>query len=434
MKMFIASMLCLVLAASALPQLPKPKAGGKQWALLVAGSNGYYNYRHQSDICHSYQILHAHGIPDENIVVMMYDDIAQNSQNPVKGSIINHVNGPNVYPGVPKDYTGRDVTPENFLKILQGEKPAGGSGKVINSGPDDHVFVYFSDHGATGLIAFPVGILTVKQLNDGLMKMYNNKRYGQLVFYLEACEAGSMFEKVLPSNINIYATTAANAVESSYACYYDSSRNAYLGDHYSVNWMEDSDKNNIETETLKTQFETVKKLTDDSHCMEYGDMSINTEFVGEFEGPINPSSKITYPEVPKDVIPARDVPLAVLKKRLAAENSETKKVDLMHEITQMLTMRELVDTVVDRLVFRVATQAKVPEATIKTSTLTLSQLDCHHEVATAFHETCFNLSENPYAMKFVRYLANMCELGVSSNFVVGEMKEVCANTEVRGVN
>lgn len=48
------------------------------WAVLVAGSNGWYNYRHQSDVCHSYQILHKNGIPDSNIVVMMYDDIARN--------------------------------------------------------------------------------------------------------------------------------------------------------------------------------------------------------------------------------------------------------------------------------------------------------------------------------------------------------------------
>lgn len=39
----------------------------------------------------------------------------------------------------------------------------------------------------------------------------------------------------------MYATTAANSHESSYACYYDEKRDTYLGDWYSVNWMEDSD-------------------------------------------------------------------------------------------------------------------------------------------------------------------------------------------------
>jgi len=40
----------------------------------------------------------------------------------------------------------------------------------------------------------------------------------------------------------VWATTAANAHESSYACYYDRKRQTYLGDVYSVKWMEDSDK------------------------------------------------------------------------------------------------------------------------------------------------------------------------------------------------
>lgn len=41
--------------------------------------------------------------------------------------------------------------------------------------------------------------------------------------------------------VSVYATTASNSHESSYACYYDEKRDTYLGDWYSVNWMEDSD-------------------------------------------------------------------------------------------------------------------------------------------------------------------------------------------------
>lgn len=32
----------------------------------------------QADVCHAYQILHAHGVPDDHIIVMMTDDIANN--------------------------------------------------------------------------------------------------------------------------------------------------------------------------------------------------------------------------------------------------------------------------------------------------------------------------------------------------------------------
>ena len=46
--------------------------------------------------------------------------------------IINRPGGPNVYDGVLKDYVGDDVTPINFLNILQGKNMTRiGSGKII---------------------------------------------------------------------------------------------------------------------------------------------------------------------------------------------------------------------------------------------------------------------------------------------------------------
>jgi len=34
----------------------------------------------QADACHAYQIVHKNGIPEEQIVVMMYDDLANNEK------------------------------------------------------------------------------------------------------------------------------------------------------------------------------------------------------------------------------------------------------------------------------------------------------------------------------------------------------------------
>jgi legumain len=77
--------------------------------------------------------------------------------------------------------------------------------------------------------------------------MYDNKSYNRLVYYLEACESGSMFEN-LPTNLNIYALSAANPTESSWAAYCGSDAvvggkniGSCLGDLFSVNWMEDTD-------------------------------------------------------------------------------------------------------------------------------------------------------------------------------------------------
>ena len=95
-----------------------------------------------------------------------------------------------------------------------------------------------------------------------------------MVIYIEACESGSMLDK-LPTNMNIYATTASNPKESSYACYYDEKRQTYLGDLYSVNWMEDSDAEDITKEELFKQFQVTKRKTNESHVMEYGDLVCN---------------------------------------------------------------------------------------------------------------------------------------------------------------
>ena len=50
------------------------------------------------------------------------DDIANAPENPTPGIIFNHIDGPDVYAGVPKDYTGNNCNSVNFLKVLQGEQ------------------------------------------------------------------------------------------------------------------------------------------------------------------------------------------------------------------------------------------------------------------------------------------------------------------------
>ena len=75
----------------------------KNWGVLVAGSKNYQNYRHQSDVFHAYHILKDHGIPEENIILFAYDDIANSRSNPIPGKVFNKPNGDDVYAGVKSD-------------------------------------------------------------------------------------------------------------------------------------------------------------------------------------------------------------------------------------------------------------------------------------------------------------------------------------------
>lgn len=411
-------------------EFEQTEAQGQHWALIVAGSNGYFNYRHQADACHAYQVLHAHGVPDENIVVMMYDDIAHNVENPVKGNIINRPGGPNVYTGVPKDYTGIDVNPEKFLSVLKGEKDENGR-KVINSGPNDNVFVNFVDHGAPGVLAFGNQMLKAQKLMDAITYLHENKRYKKLVFYVEACESGSMFEDLLPKNIDVYATTASNAHESSYACYFDKTRKTYLGDVYSVKWMEDSDKEDLNTETLQKQFMIAKKETNTSHVMEYGDMTIGDMTVAEFQGEqmaTEWAQKARAPTDPcEDAVKSEDVPLEILRRSLSLVNTKEEARQIELQISEMLKDRDVVDQTVKNIV-GLATEDHNTARNMMETRSRIKDWECYEEILDTLQEHCehhLNIPVNDYALRKLYMFVNMCEARIPRETINSAIHKVC---------
>lgn len=193
-------------------------AASDHWAVLVAGSNTYGNYRHQADVAHAYQILIGQGLLPEQIIYMAYDDIANNASNPLPGQLFNRTNGPNVYDASVVDYKGTYVTADKFLAVLTGDEATAG-GKVLKSNENSKVFIYYTDHGATNLVAFPSGgYLYADQLQGAFDTMTANKMFDEITFYLEACESGSMFPD-LTTDGKIYGMTASNASQSSWASY-----------------------------------------------------------------------------------------------------------------------------------------------------------------------------------------------------------------------
>jgi len=139
---------------------------------------------------------------------------------------------------------------------MKGDASAGG--KVLKSDANSKIFWYFADHGAPGLVAMPNGkYLYADELHETVKYMHTNKMYKEMVMYMEACESGSMFENILKKDINVYAVSAANAKESSWGSYCSpddmvdgKSIHSCLGDLFSVNWMEDSDKGKMGQETM----------------------------------------------------------------------------------------------------------------------------------------------------------------------------------------
>jgi len=413
------------------------QAAGQNWAVLVAGSNGYYNYRHQSDICHAYQIFKKNGVPDSNIIVFMYDDIANNAQNPHKGSIINTDNGPNVYPGVPKDYTGATVTPENFLNVLLGKDMTGiGSGKTLKSGPNDRVFIFFSDHGAPGLVAFPgFKMLYAKDLLPVLTSMSNNKKFDQMVFYLEACESGSMFNKLLSDKLRIYATTASNPFESSYACDYNSGEKAYLNDCYSFNFMNDTDHADVAKRSLQQQFAAIKQATTQSHVCQYGDVSIATQPIGNFLANSFKMQPRTAAQpmqrtAPTHKVSSRDVKEVYLLKMIEQASTFEKPV-WMAEYNRYKQEQDRIDTIFGALshAFSLHRVREAREAALATNddhctSQSAIDVDCMKDATIAFETECGSFDE--YSIRYVSYIRDACDAKVGVNDLQRQLKKICS--------
>jgi len=73
------------------------------------------------------------------------------------------------------------VTAQNLFAVILGDKNKvkGGSGKVINSKPEDRIFIYYSDHGGPGVLG---------ELSVTLSK--KNKNYHPKDFFLSLVHGG----------------------------------------------------------------------------------------------------------------------------------------------------------------------------------------------------------------------------------------------------
>lgn len=164
----------------------------------------------------------------------MYDDVASSESNPHPGQLFNRPGGEDVYAGLqivsarrgqegggcrcaerlpprllppavssaqrslhptcprpspapPQDYSHAAVNVDTFLAVLAGNTSGvpppsrHSSGRVLAAGPQDKVFVYYSDHGAPGILGMPSGpflyadqlhaVIAARSLRKGFQEM-----------------------------------------------------------------------------------------------------------------------------------------------------------------------------------------------------------------------------------------------------------------------
>ncbi|KER28791.1 hypothetical protein T265_04479 [Opisthorchis viverrini] len=196
----------------------------------------------QANVYHAYQLVRANNVPPENIITFATDDIANNRRNPYKGRVFHDYKHEDVYNGVVIDYRGKDVSPKMFERVLKGDETLERRGKkVLKSGRDDYLFIYYTGHGSPYEISFPKHNLDAGKFNKLLGHLYSNQKYRKMVIYMDACLSGSIFVGVLPSDVGIYATTSANANEDSFAQFCEDPQfSVCLATEFSYAWITDS--------------------------------------------------------------------------------------------------------------------------------------------------------------------------------------------------
>jgi len=182
-----------------------------------------------------------------------------------------------------KDYIAKDANLKNVVTVLKGDKPTSGSGKTLGSTSEDNVFVFYDDHGGSGIIALPTGeYLHDHDLTECINAWTSKNMFKKLIFFMSACYSGSMwYNQKLPENV--YIATSAPTSASSYACLQDPKLRTYVTSCWPHGWIE-----SVVTKGLNTDFGTLfedsynyaKKMSPTVPC-QYGDLSLKTEtFLG----------------------------------------------------------------------------------------------------------------------------------------------------------
>lgn len=210
------------------------------WAVLVDTSRFWFNYRHVANVLSIYRSCKRLGIPDSRIILMVADDMACNPRNPRPATVFNNANNQiNVYgDDVEVDYRGYEVTVENFIRVLTGRlPPSTPRSKRLLSDEHSNVLVYMTGHGGDGFLKFQdAEEISNVELADAFEQMWQKRRYHEVFFMIDTCQAESMFQKFYSPNI--LAVASSKVGEDSLSHHVDPSIGVYVIDRYTYYALE----------------------------------------------------------------------------------------------------------------------------------------------------------------------------------------------------
>ena len=251
----------------------------ENFAVIVSTSKYYYNYRHTANAVGIYKYLkEVGGIPDQNIVLMLSDDLQCDARNPLPGKMF-LADGPtysssevirnfstaksvdDIFHNVDVDYKGNDVTAENFLRVLTGNHlPGESNSRKLPSHSKSNVLIYMAGHGGDGFIKFNDEEEVMKEeLALALGEMRTLGRYHELLFIIDSCQSFTLCDNF--DNVDESICIGSSVLgENSYAHHTDMMLGVSIIDQFTRELLIflDKDKKTSPTATFSRKYSNIR--------------------------------------------------------------------------------------------------------------------------------------------------------------------------------
>ncbi|KAI0087435.1 peptidase C13 family-domain-containing protein [Irpex rosettiformis] len=211
-----------------------------------------------------YRTVKRLGIPDSNIILMLADDTACNPRNKFPGCVYsNAARNLDLYgDNIEVDYRGYEVTVENFIRVLTGRvDPSVPRSKRLLTDDRSNIFVYMTGHGGNEFLKFQDNEeISAFDIADAFEQMWQKRRYNEILFMIDTCQANGMYSKFYSPNI--LATGSSEVGQNSYSYENDNDIGVAVIDsftHHILQFMEGIDKTSQKTmQDLFDVFDPVK--------------------------------------------------------------------------------------------------------------------------------------------------------------------------------
>ena len=255
------------------PKLPEVS---DRWAVVISPSTTWTNYRHQADAFAIYTLLRESGYDDDHIVLIVEDNLYNNTNNIFPGKI--YVEEPSddddknfdVREGAVVDYHFSQITREDVADIMLGRQSER-LPQVIHPTATSNVFFFWCGHG--GSREGPLWgnenateFFGSQRIHDIVEKMSQSGMYRRMFFAIETCYSGRWGE-ILKGLPNVLAITAANTHEMSYADVYGQSLGVFLSNAFARTFRQEVSINN--TISIYDLYRELVRTTIGSHVTLY---------------------------------------------------------------------------------------------------------------------------------------------------------------------